>query len=719
MNKMISFGILALFFTGVYLQAQDFADQSYNLDEVVVTATRMPLPVKSIPQKVEIIDRKKIETVPADNAAELLKRTVNLDIIEYTGASSVVGMRGFAPSAHNRNYTLVLIDGKPSGTTNLASIPTDFIERIEVVKGPYSVLYGSGAMGGVINILTRKTSDSQTGSIRLSAGNFGQTQFNGYASGTISNRVSLSLGFSRKAQDKDYRIGKHNLLPLSEKDKIILNKKSYGDIMTNTRYQINQFTGKLNIGFNDLWSADILGIHVTSNDIEMSGNYWHSEGLTKKDFNRSNAMIDIRRSTLNNTLLISPYYSLYNENNYDNNTDAAFINSKESITQYGIKLSDTQIRGSFQLIGGIDLDVHDVSSERFSDKMTPTDPYRPDHNSLASSVFAQGTYTKDNLLINAGLRYNYTIFTVQADDLLGNERKSTGYSNLNPSVGVKYFITPAISLHASAGNAYYVPDAYKTAGRYEQDGTKFRGNKELTAEKSTSFDLGIKLSKNEWLHFDLTYFHTFFTDRIVDDSMKDIETGESYITYTNANKGRMNGLEMMFSSDIAKMFQSEYSLELYGGFTHQFSNKFDKTTGKGTPNEKTEHKETMYVRRNTGNFGITFDNNSGFVTRLNGRYIGKRLEGDYINRYDEDGIATSLRPELKPEDYYAKGGFKASEKILQHPAHWVFDFSAYYNVTPQARLGISVPNLFDENYTEKDGYNMPGRSMMGTFSYSF
>ena len=155
--------------------------------------------------------------------------------------------------------------------------------------------------------------------IEISAGNFGQTNFNGYASGGVSDHISLSLGFSRKAQEKDYRIGKKNLPPLSETEELILDKKSYGDIMTNTQFQINQFMGKLNAAFNDLWSADLSGIFVTSNDIEMPGNYWHSEGLTKKDFDRINTSVDLHRNTSDNRLLISPYYSLYNESNYDNN----------------------------------------------------------------------------------------------------------------------------------------------------------------------------------------------------------------------------------------------------------------------------------------------------------------------------------------------------------------------------------------------------------------
>lgn len=717
MNKKFFSGIIAFCFAGSILHAQDAADASYDLDEVVVTATRMGLPLKNIPQKVEIIDSKKIATIPADNVGDLLKRTVNLDIIQYPGVSSIVGMRGFAPKAHNRNYTLVLIDGKPAGTTNVASIPSDFVERIEVVKGPYSVLYGSDAMGGVINIITRQPGKDRSGRVSLSAGNFGQTNFNGYATGALSDNVSLSLGFSRMAQDKDYRIGKKNLLSISEKEKNILEEKSYGDVMENTQYQINQFMGKLGIEFNDVWSANVAGIFVTSNDIETPGNYWHSNGLSKKDIERLNTMIDVQRKTFNNTLLMSPYFSVQDESNFNNNTEEAFIDYKETVKQYGVKLSDTHRWNNFQLIGGIDVDGLNVSSKRFSDKLTSTAPYRPNHNSLATSAFVQGSYSKDNLFINAGARYNYTNFTLEADELLGNEKKSTGYSNFTPSLGIKYVIAPMLNIHASVGNAFYVPDAYQTAGRYEASGSKYRGNKDLKSEKSTSFDFGVNLSSNDWLSIDVTYFHSFFDDRVVLVSKTDEATNEEYLTYENADKGRMNGLEIMFSSDIAKAFQSDYSLELYAGFTQLFDNTFD--TADEDNKDKKIKKDVLTVRRNTGNFGIVFDTNKGFVTRLNARFIGKRLEKDFMNAYDENWNSTSLRPKLKPEDYYTKGGYELDDKVLKHPSHLVFDYSAYYNVTPQARVGISISNLLDENYAEKDGYNMPGRSIMGSVSYTF
>jgi vitamin B12 transporter len=85
---------------------------------------------------------------------------------------------------------------------------------------------------------------------------------------------------------------------------------------------------------------------------------------------------------------------------------------------------------------------------------------------------------------------------------------------------------------------------------------------------------------------------------------------------------------------------------------------------------------------------------------------------------ERDGFSRA-RPLITKENYYAKGGYKETDKILQFSDHLIFDYSAFYNLTPKARIGISVSNLFDENYTEKDGYNMPGRNIMGHASYFF
>ena len=79
----------------------------------------------------------------------------------------------------------------------------------------------------------------------------------------------------------------------------------------------------------------------------------------------------------------------------------------------------------------------------------------------------------------------------------------------------------------------------------------------------------------------------------------------------------------------------------------------------------------------------------------------------------------NLRPDIKSVHYYTKGGYTESDQILRHPSSLIFDAYAYYTIGGKFRVGITASNLLDENYTEKDGYNMPGRSVMGNISVRF
>lgn len=679
--------------------------KTIDLNEVLVTASRMQLPLKSIPQKVEVIDQAQIQANPSENLGEILKRSTSLDIIQYPGALVTVGMRGFPATAHSRSYTLLLIDGKPAGSNNLATIPADFIERIEVVKGPYSVLYGSDAMGGVINVITKAPTAKASGKVGVSVGNFGQTNLMGDVSASINNKLRFAFGFSRKQQNKDYRIGSNNLLHISETGEHILDKKSYGDQMTNTQFEINQFNGKLQYQIDDKWSASWFSTLTLSNDIETPGNYWHSNGMSKKDIDRISNYVDVTRTTANNQLTISPYYTSQNESNYDNNTDSAFIKSKEKIKQYGVKVGNSHTWGDFRWLVGADFEGYKVASEKFSKKTVPTTPLRPDHHRNAVSAFTQLAYTYNNLFVNAGLRYNFIRYTLEANEMLKSDKKSTNYSNVNPSLGLTYKFTKELSAHASVGNAFYVPDAYKTAGLYKVGKKIYVGNPDLKPETSTSYDLGLRYEYKDYISVDATYFQNFYKHKIVNDNSRKDTT-----SYKNAQDGMMNGVELMLSSNIASFWTTNYKINLYGGITYYFNNEFKDKGKDADGKEITVTKEMLYIRKASGNFGVAFDNNNGFVARLNARYIGKRLENDWMG---------DLRPDIKPENYYAKDGYTAADKILQHPAHMVFDLSSSYMINSHFKVGFSISNLFDENYTEKDGYNMPGRSFMGHVSYQF
>lgn len=705
MNKKVLSGIFALLFCGSVVQAQEKVSNSYDLDEVVVTASRMGLPLKNIPQKVEIIDSVKIATIPAENAAELLKRATNLDIIQYPGALATVGMRGFSPSAHSRTYTVVMIDGLPSGTSNLTTLPISIIDRIEVIKGPYSVLYGTDAMGGVINIITKKATLDKTAQVTIKGGSFGSTTFEANASGMISNKVGLVIGFSNQMQSNDYRIGAKNLLNTSETEKLLLDEKSYGDIYPNTTYQMSQLFGKLNYAISDRWNVSVTSSYNMAYDVKSPGNYF-TQLASKKDINRLNLFGNLSyTSNSNNKLTISPYYSNEKNANYDgsDNVISNFISFRDNISEYGVRTNYTHNLDALKLLAGIDYDVLDYKSNRESTKGSEASPYKPNNQNRRASVFAQVNYEVENLSINAGARANYIKYEIFKHDSLKNAGNSKDYFYLNPSVGLKYNLPQGFNVHASVGTAFSIPDAFATSGFYEVNTVvggwpfkrAYQGNADLKPETSVTYEGGIGYSNGAY-YFDATYFDTRHKNKIVTEVVSDT----TY--YKNSKSAKMRGLEFIASVNIGYLAGWSNKLEIYGGLTYMLKNTF---TEIGT----NKVKDLAFVNKANGNFGIYYENN-GFSTRLHARYKGSRLERDSFSK---------ARPLITADDYYTKGGYVAADKMLQFSDHLIFDYSAYYNVTPQARIGISVSNLFDENYTEKDGYNMPGRSIMGSVSYTF
>jgi outer membrane receptor protein involved in Fe transport len=139
------------------------ADSARRLAPVVVTATRTPTRADELPQRVTTITRADLERTPVVDAVDALKKLAGVDVIQYPSLLGFVSVRGFRPSSSTQTRTLILIDGRPAGAYNLALVDVNSIERIEVLRGPASALYGSSAMGGVVNLITRRTTGRPTG----------------------------------------------------------------------------------------------------------------------------------------------------------------------------------------------------------------------------------------------------------------------------------------------------------------------------------------------------------------------------------------------------------------------------------------------------------------------------------------------------------------------------------------------------------------------------
>ena len=130
--------------------------KTQTLGQVVITATRSEVQRNKIPQSMTVINKKDLEKTGGQDFVDLLKKNASVNVVQYPGLLAGIGIRGFRPQTGGLNQrVLLLIDGRPAGAANIATINPSDIERIEVLKGPASALYGAQAMGGVVNVITR------------------------------------------------------------------------------------------------------------------------------------------------------------------------------------------------------------------------------------------------------------------------------------------------------------------------------------------------------------------------------------------------------------------------------------------------------------------------------------------------------------------------------------------------------------------------------------
>jgi len=195
-NNMLNCFKLTTLAVAISFSLPTFADEVTTLDALQVTANRTEIPREKTLASVTIITREQIEQSQAPDVIDLLSKQAGLDIARSggPGSNNAIFMRG-----SNSNHTLILIDGVRSnsasqGVFDLAHLPVAMIERIEIVRGPRAALWGSDAIGGVIQFFTRSPSDFA----QLSVGSYGRAAIDvGVGFGEGDNNFGLSAGYDR------------------------------------------------------------------------------------------------------------------------------------------------------------------------------------------------------------------------------------------------------------------------------------------------------------------------------------------------------------------------------------------------------------------------------------------------------------------------------------------------------------------------------------------
>jgi vitamin B12 transporter len=139
-------------------QPQPPAQKAYPMPEIVVTATGRPEPLARVAGTVQVIDQDRIAKSTAKSVTELFAENAVGFMSEWTPGQTSLNIRGGATDGQGRDFRsqiLVLINGHRAGTANISKLSTADVERIEIVRGPSSVVYGSQNMGGVVNIILK------------------------------------------------------------------------------------------------------------------------------------------------------------------------------------------------------------------------------------------------------------------------------------------------------------------------------------------------------------------------------------------------------------------------------------------------------------------------------------------------------------------------------------------------------------------------------------
>jgi vitamin B12 transporter len=196
-------GVLVLsLFVAPAAAADDGGGRTEKLDPVAVIATRGAQPIADLLADVTVIDAEEIARAGVHGLADLLRRQPGIEITRNGGPAGVSGV--FIRGA-NRGQTLVLVDGQrvgsaSTGATTLEAIPLEAIERIEILRGPASSLYGADAIGGVIQIFTYGASATPQATVSASVGSYATRALNALIGGS-AGPLRLSLQAAALASD--------------------------------------------------------------------------------------------------------------------------------------------------------------------------------------------------------------------------------------------------------------------------------------------------------------------------------------------------------------------------------------------------------------------------------------------------------------------------------------------------------------------------------------
>lgn len=665
------FSTMAMAVSGV------FADEAVSLDSVVVTGRRVDAKLEETPQRIEVIDKEEIERTPSRELTDTLKKNSSVDVIQYPGNLSGIGIRGFRPEYSGINkHSLLLIDGRPAMSTNLSLVNMNQVERIEVLKGPASALYGSQAMGGVINLITKESKKELGGFGEVAYGSYDTKEVKGGVGGAINEVIDFDYSGSYFDQGDDFKAGD-------------------GDIRENTAYSQQSHALRLGANLNSNWRLNLKTDYYRGRDIATPGSV--ADGLnnqSNKDMDRNGTDVSLTGKMGDHRMTARAFvgeesYTMYKKSSTSASEQAylPFRSYYSDIDWQGWQLQDAWAwSDSASLVFGVDQETAKVESKSWAANGTAKAPYSANSERDTTGFYAENTwYFNDNnsTFYIGARRDNISISTVDTPLKTNFTPSTSDFDNTSPSAGFKHLLGYGFRIHGTAGKGFVAPDAsYVTGTATSVSGkttTITQGNANLKPETSVTYDLGLEWS-NQAFYADLTVFNTKVEDKIA-SSITTIATAPggyktNLSTYYNAAEALMRGIEW------EGRWKANDHLQFSIGGTHYL--ELREQSGE-------EWVDIRNVPRDAVRAAADF-NYGPWSGRLGIRHVGYWFDNDWaVNSAD----------------------------IIRYDGFTTGDVSVRYRIDKKQSVMASIENVTDVYYAEKGGYPLPGRNGKIAYRYEF
>lgn len=557
------------------------ANAQQRLPETIVTAARVATPLEQTAASVTVVTAEDIEAQGDRTIVDVLRRVPGLNVVQSGGPGTLTSVftRG-----GNSNHTLILIDGievadptASNGAFNFAHLLTNNIERIEIVRGPLSTIYGSDVIGGVINIITKRGGGPTQATFRADGGSFQTFSQAASVTGGIG-RVGFALSVDHFKND-GISITPARLRPTG----VGAEKDGYENLTASARLT-GQFTDQVEIS---LFVQGVQTDAATDNSAEDPNSHEETDQL----FAKLESKVTLLDGALDQTVAVEfTRHDRFSENPPDN-LSASFSRTVSDGTKLKVRYLATLTKFESHVLSfGAETESDDIDTRSsFSSGFSTTTIA----DSRSNAVFVQDQAAFGDSLFVAG--------SARVDD---HERFGRhGTFRIAPVYLLREHGT---KLTASFGTGFKAPTLFQLFGSSEFLGfTTFTGNPDLEPETSRSWEAGVeqKLFGGR-VSMGATYFRTKIKNLIV--------STPTFSSVENRSEANLSGVEAFFQATPydGVSFRADYT----------FTRAEDGSNGQELL-RRPKHKASVALDYSLGDKGIV---------GVAATYVGKRRDIDAV-----------------------------------------------------------------------------------------